>query len=85
MTGWWSYYFVTLAVKTPLSLWLLVASRVVLGHRVVSSGRAGMLPLIVAIFLAITAAGSSHNYGIRSFLARPTRSRLGLGPGQAGK
>ena len=68
MTGWWSYYFVTLAVKTPLALWLLVAGRVALGRRVVSSGRAGMLPLIVVIFLAITAAGSSRNYGIRYLL-----------------
>ena len=57
-----------LAVKTPLALWLLVAGRVALGRRVVSSGRAGMLPLIVAIFLAITAAGSSRNYGIRYLL-----------------
>ena len=68
MTGWWSYYFVTLAVKTPLALWLLVAGRVALGRRVISSGRAGMLPLIVVIFLAITAAGSSRNYGIRYLL-----------------
>ena len=68
MTGWWSYYFVTLAVKTPLALWMLVASRVALGRRAKSSGRAGMLPGIVVIFLAITAAGSSRNYGIRYLL-----------------
>src|SRR5690606_6524980 len=68
MTGWWSYYFVTLAVKTPLALGLLVAGRIALRRRIYSEGRSGMLPLIVAIFLAITAAGSSRNYGIRYLL-----------------
>jgi hypothetical protein len=66
--GWWYYYFVALAVKVPISFWLLVGARVVLGRRIRAAGRAGMLPAIMALFLAVTALGSSRNYGLRYLL-----------------
>jgi 4-amino-4-deoxy-L-arabinose transferase-like glycosyltransferase len=68
MHGWWYYYFVALAVKVPLSFWLLVAGRTALGRRIPSTGRAAMLPAIIVNFLAITAIGSSRNYGLRYVL-----------------
>jgi 4-amino-4-deoxy-L-arabinose transferase-like glycosyltransferase len=68
MTGWWYYYFVALAVKVPLTVWVLVVGRAVLGSRLRSAGRAGMLPLVIGAFLAITALGSSRNYGLRYML-----------------
>jgi 4-amino-4-deoxy-L-arabinose transferase-like glycosyltransferase len=68
MHGWWYYYFVALAVKVPLTFWLLVAARGVQGRRLASAGRDWMLPLTMGLFLAITAAGSSRNYGLRYVL-----------------
>jgi 4-amino-4-deoxy-L-arabinose transferase-like glycosyltransferase len=68
MHGWWYYYFVAMAVKVPLGFWLLVAARGAVGRRLASLGRAGMLPAIIVIYLAITAAGSSRNYGLRYIL-----------------
>jgi 4-amino-4-deoxy-L-arabinose transferase-like glycosyltransferase len=68
MHGWWYYYFVALAVKVPLGFWLLVAGRIAVGRRLASAGRAGLLPAIVVLFLAIAAAGSSRNYGLRYIL-----------------
>jgi hypothetical protein len=68
MTGWWYYYLVALAVKVPLSFWLLVIARA--GHTP-SEARdrcAWMLPLYVAAFLVVTAVGSSRNYGFRYLL-----------------
>src|SRR5207249_567640 len=68
MHGWWYYYFVALAVKVPLTFWLLVAARVHRGRRIASAGHDEMLPIILAAFLAITALGSSRNYGLRYLL-----------------
>jgi 4-amino-4-deoxy-L-arabinose transferase-like glycosyltransferase len=68
MHGWWYYYFVAMAVKVPLGFWLLVAGRIAVGRRLASAGRAAMLPAIAVLFLAITAAGSSRNYGLRYIL-----------------
>jgi 4-amino-4-deoxy-L-arabinose transferase-like glycosyltransferase len=68
MHGWWYYYFVAMAVKVPLGFWLLVAARAAVGDRLASAGRAAMLPAIIAIYLVITAAGSSRNYGLRYIL-----------------
>lgn len=68
MTGWRHYYLVALAVKVPLTFWLLAAGRSVLGRRLPSSGRSWVLPTTLALFLAITAAGSSRNYGVRYLL-----------------
>src|SRR4029453_9320870 len=65
MTGWKTYYFVALAVKVPLSFWLLAAGRARLRVR----GRADRLILVaIASYLAITALGSSRNYGLRYLL-----------------
>src|SRR3954452_24963897 len=67
MQGWWYYYLVALAVKVPLTFFVIVAARVVFGQggRIVSSGKSWILPVTMAAFLAITAAGSSRNYGLR--------------------
>jgi hypothetical protein len=68
MHGWWYYYFVTLAVKVPLTFWLLVAARTRLGRSLPSAGRDWLLPATIALFLGITALGSARNYGLRYVL-----------------
>jgi len=71
-SGWWYYYFVALAYKVPLAFWLLVGARLAFArfgekHRFTSS-HIDLLPLVVLLFLAITAVGSSRNYGMRYLL-----------------
>jgi 4-amino-4-deoxy-L-arabinose transferase-like glycosyltransferase len=68
MTGWWYYYFVALAVKVPLAFWLLFVGRAVLGRKSVGPDRSWMFPTLIALFMAITALGSSRNYGLRYLL-----------------
>ena len=70
MTGWWYYYFVALAVKVPLTFWVLSrVPRVALDRsRRRSRDRGWMLPTVIAAFLAVTAVGSSRNYGVRYLL-----------------
>ena len=72
MTGWRHYYFVALAVKVPLAFWLLSAGRLLASQRANREDRQGpgdaILPLTIGLFLAITAAGSSRNYGFRYLL-----------------
>jgi Dolichyl-phosphate-mannose-protein mannosyltransferase len=82
MKGWWYYYFVALAVKVPLVFWLLVAVRLAAGRPNVGDptatsrglspslqcGGGSTLPLVFVLYLAITAAGSSRNYGVRYLL-----------------
>jgi 4-amino-4-deoxy-L-arabinose transferase-like glycosyltransferase len=68
MHGWWYYYFVALAVKVPLSFWLLSAARAKLGRRAAQVGHSWILPVIVGLFLTATAVGSSRNYGLRYLL-----------------
>ncbi len=69
MHGWWYYYFVALAVKVPLTFWILVAARLgVARHGWPAVVRDRILPLSAGLFLAITAAGSSRNYGLRYLL-----------------
>jgi hypothetical protein len=66
MHGWWYYYFVCLAVKVPLSFWLLVAGRCCL-RRASSVGDRLALTVIIGT-LIIVALGSSRNYGFRYLL-----------------
>ena len=66
--GWWYYYFVTLAVKVPTTFFLLIAGRAWLAWRQRRQEHDGMMPLAIALFLAITAVASSRNYGIRYLL-----------------
>jgi Dolichyl-phosphate-mannose-protein mannosyltransferase len=71
MTGWWYYYFVALAVKAPLGVFVLLAVRSVVAGKSASiapNDRAWMFPVIIGAFLAVTAAGSSRNYGVRYLL-----------------
>lgn len=70
MTGWWYYYLVAMAVKVPLAFWMLAAGRVVIGARREGLARSpdAMLIQVIALFLIITALGSSRNYGLRYLL-----------------
>jgi len=72
LKGWWYYYLVALAVKVPLSFWVLVTARLALVRRGARDGAAkshdDLLPLVILLYLAITAAGSSRNYGVRYLL-----------------
>jgi hypothetical protein len=67
-TGWWYYYLVALAVKVPLTFWLLWIGRTALGRRVESAGHDRLLPFTIILFLVVTSAGSTRNYGIRYLL-----------------
>lgn len=73
--GWSYYYFVALAVKTPLSLWIILSLRAFRSRRArrteASDRRNAVedaLPAAAFVFLAIAAAGSSRNYGLRYLL-----------------
>jgi hypothetical protein len=68
--GWSYYYLVALAVKTPLSFWLLVFARTALAWRKDETRRLSemLLPLTTLFYLAITAIGSTRNYGMRYLL-----------------
>jgi hypothetical protein len=72
MTGWWYYYLVAMAVKIPPAFWLLAAARLALVRRGDRAPGVGsheyFLPVVCLLFLAITAAGSSRNYGVRYLL-----------------
>jgi hypothetical protein len=69
MQGWRYYYFVALAVKVPLGFWLLLVGRVVSREGVWREPKAdAVLPLFVLLFLAVTALGSTRNYGFRYLL-----------------
>jgi hypothetical protein len=71
MKGWWYYYFVALAVKTPVTFFALIIARSLLSTRIVDEQRPrhdAIIPLTLACFLAITALGSSRNYGVRYLL-----------------
>ena len=68
--GWKYYYFVAMAVKVPLTFWLLLAARAALAWRrdETCRPRDDLLPLTIGLFLAIAAAGSARNYGLRYLL-----------------
>jgi Dolichyl-phosphate-mannose-protein mannosyltransferase len=72
MTGWWYYYLIALAVKVPLAMWLLIAARLVFSQRSTFKRAAEIcnatLPLVVLLYVGITAVGSSRNYGVRYLL-----------------
>jgi len=70
MSGWWYYYFVAMAVKVPLTFWLLVVGRLIVGARREGFARAPdrMLIQVIVLFLIVTALGSSRNYGLRYLL-----------------
>ena len=67
-SGWWYYYPVALAVKLPLSCWLLLAARAVMAFRVPSARRDWLFPLAIAAFVAVAMLGSKRNYGVRYLL-----------------
>ena len=70
--GWWYYYFAALAVKTPLSLWMIVLARSFRrgdsDARERERGMESLIPVVIGVFLAIAAAGSSRNFGVRYLL-----------------
>jgi 4-amino-4-deoxy-L-arabinose transferase-like glycosyltransferase len=67
-TGWRHYYLVALAVKVPLTFWLVMALRSSLGRRIPTAGRAWMLPAAALAFVAIASLGSTRNLGYRYLL-----------------
>jgi hypothetical protein len=70
--GWRHYYLVALAVKVPLTFWLLLAGRAAIVARGEREGPGApgdeLLPLTMGLFLAIAAIGSTRNYGLRYLL-----------------
>jgi 4-amino-4-deoxy-L-arabinose transferase-like glycosyltransferase len=72
MKGWWYYYLVAIAVKVPLTFWILVATRLRLQRRCAGDRRPthynSLLPLVFLLYIGITAIGSSRNYGVRYLL-----------------
>ncbi len=67
-TGWRHYYLVTLAVKVPLTFWVVAALRSTLGRRIPTAGRAWMLPAAALAFVAIASLASTRNLGFRYLL-----------------
>ena len=67
-TGWWYYYLVALAVKVPLSFWLLAGTRLAQVRRARPAAGDLLIPTAIGAFLVITALGSSRNYGVRYLL-----------------
>jgi hypothetical protein len=67
-TGWKYYYLVALAVKVPLTFWLVVAARAALARRSPSAGRDWVLPVTAVAFLTIASLGSTRNLGVRYLL-----------------
>jgi hypothetical protein len=66
MRGWWHYYFVAMAVKVPLTFWLLVLGRLALRRTTTAGDR--LAAVVVLGSLAIVALGSTRNYGFRYLL-----------------
>jgi hypothetical protein len=69
-TGWSYYYLVALAVKVPLTFWLIAAARGALAsvRRIPSAPKDWVLPVTIAAFLALASVGSSRNLGVRYVL-----------------
>jgi 4-amino-4-deoxy-L-arabinose transferase-like glycosyltransferase len=67
-TGWSYYYLVALAVKVPLTFWLILAIRAALTRRIPSAGRDWMLPIAAGAFVMIASVGSTRNLGVRYML-----------------
>jgi 4-amino-4-deoxy-L-arabinose transferase-like glycosyltransferase len=66
MRGWWYYYFVAMAVKVPLTFWLLLLARGALRRTTTVGDR--LIAVVVLGSLAIVAMGSTRNYGFRYLL-----------------
>jgi 4-amino-4-deoxy-L-arabinose transferase-like glycosyltransferase len=67
-SGWRYYYLVALAVKVPLTFWLIVMLRAALARRIPSAGRDWILPAAAVAFVALASLGSSRNLGVRYML-----------------
>jgi hypothetical protein len=69
MTGWWYYAFVCLAVKVPLSFWIVMAARGWLTRKRLCEGASErLIATTIVAFLTIVALGSARNYGFRYLL-----------------
>ncbi len=67
-TGWRYYFLVALAVKVPLTFWLVLAARAAFARRVRSSGRDWVLPVAAVAYLIVASFGSTRNLGFRYLL-----------------
>ncbi|MFM7318041.1 MAG: ArnT family glycosyltransferase [bacterium] len=65
--GWWYYYPVTIAVKVPLVILLLMVIRVLKTFYRASAGLE-LIPFVCLVFLVLACAGSKRNYGFRYLL-----------------
>lgn len=68
MTGWRYYYLVALAVKTPISLWMLLAVRSVARRRIAVAAHGLLIPVVIIGYVALASLGSTRNYGFRYLL-----------------
>ena len=66
--GWWWYYFVALGVKATPAFLLMFAARIAMAFASPSSRKTAMMPQAIAIFLILTALGSTRNFGVRYLL-----------------
>ncbi|HZW29869.1 MAG TPA: hypothetical protein VFF52_04125, partial [Isosphaeraceae bacterium] len=67
-TGWSYYYLVALAVKVPLTFWLVLAARAAVAGGIPSAGRAWVLPAAAAAFVTLASVASTRNFGLRYLL-----------------
>ena len=67
-TGWCYYFLVALAVKVPLTFWLVATARVVLVRRIPSTRRDWVLPVTAVAFVIVASLGSTRNLGFRYLL-----------------
>jgi len=65
-TGWWYFFPVVLAVKTPLALFLLAAAGLPLAFRLRRIG--GLLPLALCLGVLLPAMAARINLGVRHIL-----------------
>jgi hypothetical protein len=68
LTGFWYYYPVVLAVKTPLGFLLLLGTGLALACRKRTDAQGAWLPLAFAAGILLTAACSRINIGVRHIL-----------------
>lgn len=66
--GWWYYYLVCLAVKVPLSFWLLMAARAAMVPRERDHPGDRLAVAAMLCTLLVVSIGSSRNYGYRYLL-----------------
>jgi hypothetical protein len=65
--GWWYYYPVTIGVKVPLVMLLIILIRLLTSLRGIRNG-VDLIPTVLFVFLLLACVGSKRNYGFRYML-----------------